>query len=447
MIRIGALLLFMSLAGWAQVSTGSIVGTVEDPTGLASDQLPGTYPRIYRTSGAWLIGLTLFGVLLSAGGIAGAWEFARQRARTAQSPLWLIVLFTAIAVFGIYCLLSIFRSRIALYPDRIEVVELTRTIVLGREEIRGWRTLPTSPPVIVLEPKDADRRKVKMTMMFREDAEFSEWVYSLPSLDHDEVRAEKVEIRNDERLGDTPGTRRQALAQWRRTAKRLTIVTSFILLWGLIPVAYTYAILALAAMPWIVVTIARKSRGLLRIDTRRNEIRPNAGLAFLIPGMILLLHAVNDFNVIVSFRVAWITMGIAALLCYSAVAADGSLRGKAGTILVLYAFSLAYGYGLAVESNSILDRSPGTLYSVRVRDKRIVRGKSTSYELELEPWGPRTAPNRLRVNRYTYDPIERGNVVEIVLRPGALGVPWYFMRAGERGDASRTGWRPGLPPP
>lgn len=65
-------------------------------------------------------------------------------------------------------------------------------------------------------------------------------------------------------------------------------------------------------------------------------------------------------------------------------------------------------------------------------DKRIVRGKSTSYQLYLEPWGPIIEPNRLKVSRATYDPIEPGNVVVLVLNPGALGVNWYFMRAWQR---------------
>jgi len=86
-------------------------------------------------------------------------------------------------------------------------------------------------------------------------------------------------------------------------------------------------------------------------------------------------------------------------------------------------------YGLAIEANGLFDRSPGVGYRAHVEGKRIVKGKSTTYELELEPWGPKTSSNRLRVGRPTYDPIERGNVVVLVLKRGALGVNWYFMQA------------------
>src|SRR5690242_21025691 len=108
-----------------------------------SDRLSGNYPRVYRVSGGWRIGLTLCGVLLSADGIAGACRFVKDSARTAQSPWWPASLFVALALFCIYCLLSTFRSRVVLYPDRMERVGAMNTAVLSRDEIRGWRILPT----------------------------------------------------------------------------------------------------------------------------------------------------------------------------------------------------------------------------------------------------------------------------------------------------------------
>ena len=162
------------------------------------------------------------------------------------------------------------------------------TAVLSRDGIRGWRILPTSPSQLVLETKDSRQAKVKLARIFREDPEFSEWVYTLRSLDHQEMLASKAQIRNDRRLGETPGERMKALARGRIVARRLTIIGIVAVLWGLIPVEYPFAILALAVTPWIAVVAVSKSNGVLRIDPRSKDVHPGVGVPFLIPGMILL---------------------------------------------------------------------------------------------------------------------------------------------------------------
>jgi hypothetical protein len=103
-----------------------------------------------------------------------------------------------------------------------------------------------------------------------------------------------------------------------------------------------------------------------------------------------------------------------------------------GIVVALLIFSLAYGYGAAMEANVLLDHSPEEVYIAHVEGKRIVRGKSKTYELDLGAWGPIMKSNKLRVTRATYDAIEHGDVVDLISKPGALGVKWYFMRPWRR---------------
>ena len=104
------------------------------------------FPRVFRASRGWLVFLTLCGLLLAIGGTIGAWFAATAVLRNPPSRVWLVGLGLAFGALGIYCLLSTFRSRVVLFPDRIEIEELTHTAVLSRQEIRGWRTLATSAP-------------------------------------------------------------------------------------------------------------------------------------------------------------------------------------------------------------------------------------------------------------------------------------------------------------
>jgi hypothetical protein len=108
--------------------------------------------RVYRASGVWLLVLLACGILSTAGGVAGALYVAKATLKTPHARPWLVGLCAAFGVLGIYTLLSTFRSRVVLFRDRIEVRELTRTLTLTLQEVQGWRSLPTFPPVLVLIP-------------------------------------------------------------------------------------------------------------------------------------------------------------------------------------------------------------------------------------------------------------------------------------------------------
>jgi hypothetical protein len=339
-------------------------------------EAPSAYPRIYRASGGWLVALTFGGLVLAIGGIIGTWFLATEPLRNPNSRFWLIGLCLASAILGIYCLLSTFRSRVVLFPDRIEVEELTRTAVLSREEIRGWRSTPTSPPCFVLVPRDASRQTVKVAQVFRLDPEFAQWLYTLPCLDSEDARTSKVEIRNDTRFGATPGERMKTLAKGRRLARVLTVIASFAALWGfLYPNPYELTIVILVALPWVAVETVRRSGGLFRLDTNRNDAHPSIAFAFIFPGLVLLLRSVVDYNILQSAVVAWFSIGIGGLLYLSAFAVDTTVRAKVGTIAALLAFSLAYGYGVAIEANALLDHSPEASYMANVEGSVSLGGR------------------------------------------------------------------------
>jgi len=79
-----------------------------------------------------------------------------------------------------------------------------------------------------------------------------------------------------------------------------------------------------------------------------------------------------------------------------------------------------------------------------VIDKHVSRGKTTSYNLSLGPWGPIGKPNKLRVGRDLRSDTP-GDILLIDLRKGALRVNWYVMSAWHVGN--KSGIRPVPPGP
>lgn len=368
-----------------------------------------------------------------------AWFSATWPVRSSDKHAWLTIICLAFAILGLYCLLSSVRSKIILFTDRIEVVELTRKIVMRRSEVLGWRSVPSSPPSFVLVSREPGLRSVKFAQVFPLDDQFAEWLYTLPSLDQGDRRSSKAEIRNNPHLGSTPGERMRTLSQGRKLGRVLLAMAVLACLWGfLYPRPYDLSILTVAVLPWIALAVVRGSKGLFRLDTSRNDAHPNVAIPFIFPGMILLLRS-TDFNIIPSMTIAWASAGIGILLCSAAIAADSTLRTKPGSFVAILAFSLVYSYGAAVEANVLLDHSSEASYTARVQDRRIVSGKTTAYKVQLEPWGPKAKTNDIRVSRATYDYIRRGDIVNLVLRRGAFGISWYDMLSWQQDGAHGNG--------
>jgi hypothetical protein len=335
-------------------------------------------------------------------------------------------------MLGLHGLISTVRTKIFLFSDRIEVVGLTGHRSLERSEILGIRSLRTSPPGVVLIPRNPGWRSLKFYLTFPLDTEFVQWVYSLPSLEAHDRRASKSEIRNNPRLGATPGERMKALARARKRAVVFNVASVAICAWGLYPQPYTLSILSIALVPWIALARVISSKGLFSLlDSKPNDVHPSVGLGFIFSILILALRA-TDFETIPSINLLWITLVAGALLCASAYLADQTLRRKPGNLAVLALFCIVYGFGLTVEANALLDSSPGVLYTARVQNCRPHTGRSTRYTVQLEPWGPKTTPNQMRISRETYEYIRPGNKVNLRLYKGALHIAWYQMLSWER---------------
>ena len=96
-----------------------------------------------------------------------------------------VICLGALAVLGAYCILSVIRSRILLFPDRIEARYSVRTRVLLREEILGWRASTNVDYVFILVPRDADRPAIKTDGVMKLDETFFLWIDAFPCLDEE----------------------------------------------------------------------------------------------------------------------------------------------------------------------------------------------------------------------------------------------------------------------
>ena len=82
-----------------------------------------------------------------------------------------------------------------------------------------------------------------------------------------------------------------------------------------------------------------------------------------------------------------------------------------------------YGYATILQVNCVLDRSPAAVYLAAISAKS--HPKRGTWRLHIEPWGPEHQARDVTVPAKLFDRIQPGDSACMVLRKGALGIPWY----------------------
>ena len=375
----------------------------------------------------------VLGGICAGAGALGVWYFG-----TGQDPkvhgsgaVTMIVLCCLFLALGAYFIYSIAHFRVVLTSDAITVQTLSEPRTYRRADLSGWSLHRPSkgPNVLVLGFRDSSRSDLRIPQYFSFDGAFREWLAGLGDLDRQEREAVDREVAENVELGSTREERLARFAGARRTSIALTSATIAACGWVLFfPYRYALAVSVLAAIPWIAVLIVARSHCMFRIDQKRNDPHPSVGIAFMMPGFILALRAIFDIHLIGWRTPLIITLAISAALWLAAWKADESLQRNRATAVLILVLALAYGFGAMALSNALFDRGGATEYAARVLDKYISHGRSTTYRLHLDAWGPQPAPNWVDVSRTFYNATPQGSAVCVYLRRGAWHVPWYVVR-------------------
>lgn len=93
---------------------------------------------------------------------------------------WLTVGAGGFVLFGVYVLLSLWASVLRIYPDRLEVREITRTDVIRREDVFSYDIGPAGRSG-ALQLSLFDRHKKvwrRIPMIFEDHGDLFRWLHS-----------------------------------------------------------------------------------------------------------------------------------------------------------------------------------------------------------------------------------------------------------------------------
>jgi hypothetical protein len=138
-----------------------------------------------------------------------------------------------------------------------------------------------------------------------------------------------------------------------------------------------------------------------------------------------------NFNVaLVDPSLAYITAAIGrivgAAISWIVIARHPRLSGSLQLGVTVAVIGALYAYGALFVVDINLDGSPASVVRVAFAGKHEEQGKSgAAHYLDLPAWSPRAKATSVAVARATYDSVHLGDIVCILLHPGALGIAWY----------------------
>jgi len=333
----------------------------------------------------------------------------------------------AAAAASLYMALVALRSRLIIDGTQVRVQGAVRTHEFDLSEIEGYRTYRSryrTYQVLCLK----DKTWIIPLMRYAGDDTLKNWFAGLKDLDQRDRDQLLEKIDQDQELGATPEERRKALS----SAKQITIgawivdgVAAGAFAWGPAEFRLT-AMVVLALIPAALAYLLYKQPLLYGLFKPRKDPRPDVSPALMISAFGLLMGASSVNFISMSLLLPFIALGGVALLAMFYPAARKSPR-LAGTMMGLLFLSALFGWGLAASIDTAADPSVPQGYSVQVVGRRIShRSRSTSYYLELEPWGPYAATNsQMKVSLQMYSTTHTGDIVCLALHSGALHAPWY----------------------
>lgn len=331
-------------------------------------------------------------------------------------------------VFGGYMLAWPLRSRLIIDGTRIEVRGVFRERVAELKDIEGFRTFSSrNGSYTKLYLKDGGRA-ITISNSFNTDDDYRAWFQQVTDLDKRDRDALLDQISHEQELGATPDERLEKLANAKTWSIFITIVSGA----AAAALAFGSPILRVPAFTLLVVTpvaayyLLQRSPLLYAIFKPKADPRGELSFVLIVSGIGLILSCSGLHFVSIELLML-ITVPVGLVYFFAFYLACQNQPSRQGKLMGLLFFAGIYGFGFGMLADTIADHAPATTYSAEVIGKHISRGRSTSYYLELSPWGPKVSPDRVSVSSRIYGTFAIGDQVCLSLHPGSFHASWYQL--------------------
>ena len=380
----------------------------------------GAARREYRMRGLPMVSTLGLGILFV--GLAVVMGSGFSTSRFNPAPFFFVFFFLA---GGVVLAAWPLRARVVIEGSRITVRNGLGERSADRSEIEGFRTIQSrNGSYRQLYLKHGGTISISTAFNFDEDAR--SWFGQLTDLDRVDREALLDQISHEQELGTTPEERLGKLANAKTWSVFLTVISIAAAVALLIPALKLRvpAAVLLAGIPVAAFFLVQRSPLLYAFFKQKADPRAELSICLIVCGFGLIL-SVNQvhFVALEPLMLIIVPVGLAYFLGFYTACRHGTQRP--GKTMALLFFAGLYGWGFAAMSDTIADRAQATTYSADVMRKHVSRGRSTTYYLELSPWGPMQTPTQVSVPARIYGTLNVGDEVCLSLHPGNLHAPWY----------------------
>jgi hypothetical protein len=367
-------------------------------------------------------------LVLLAVGMAGGAAFFALVAKDASAGFLEAIMVLFFLGGGLYLAAYALRSRLVLDGSRIEVRGVFKESTADLSQIEGFRNISTRNGSYTLLYLKEGRGKITISQSFGTDDNYRAWFQKITDLDARDRDAILAEISQNAELGSTPEERLSALKQAKirsYVATAVALAAAIALNVGPAPYRLPSAIV-LALSPLAVLLLNQRSPLLYKLGGKKSDPRAELFFALLVAGFGMLFPTFE--YEILSIQPLLLLIGLVAL-AYIAAFFNSARKNSstAGALIGLLFVAGIYSYSLVVLTNTLMDRSKPTTYIVPVTGKHTTSGKSTTYYLELAPWGPIDHSNEISVASDFYNEMQTGDQVCLGLHAGRLHAAWYQL--------------------
>lgn len=379
-----------------------------------------TGQREYRIRGwqKWLF--LFFGLLLTGMGVLVC-VIAAQPGGEASLVLACVLPF----LIGAYLFALVFRSRLVIGDQRIVVRSLFGERSAEISEVEGFRTITSRNASFWRLYLKQGRGSITIQKWF-DCKELRAWFQMLTDLDERDRKQVLDEIEQNQELGATPEERLGALAN----AKKWNIVFTVVAIAAALAFGLGSGLLRnttgllLAVIPVQMIYMVHRGPLLYGIFKPKRDPRTDLSIVFITCGLGLLYGNLNNHFVQISTLLEW--AALVTILCCAGIFSSARRSTQMwGSLFAMLLLGGLYGWGLAATADTVPDRATPETFATTVVDKHETHGRSTSYHLDLAPWGPEQEQNEVTVSHSAYDNASIGDSVCLELHPGVLHVQWY----------------------
>lgn len=318
--------------------------------------------------------------------------------------------------------------RVLIADNEITTISILSRRTLRLHEIRGYTV---NDQYIFVEPLSQERKRIRISKYTGGYAEILLWIDArFTDLDEQTAIEEANEIIANNSFGETPEARARKHLFARRIAHTINILSGLVFAWVLFsPKPYEYALITAILTPFIAIGTAKLSNGLIRVDEKKGSVYPSVLYAIIFPALGIMVRGVFDFN-IYEYREIWtyvISLSVLMMAFTLFQQKELTFQNKADyvTVLSLGVFFFIYSFGTTIYVNCYYDNAIPQVHTSKVLSKQVSSGNTTTYYLELSPWGEQTEPEQADVSKNLYNEVQVNDDVNVYFYPGRLGISWF----------------------